>query len=102
MLDWFASDLWSAAFHWLAYWSAGALIVGGAAAAAWFSPLFKEGFLGIAAGAALLMFLQSGTVSFRPAEPEICRHPATDPNGPICQKWHSTDDTRGYGYWEPC
>lgn len=102
MLTWLASGLISEAWHWLLYWSVGALVIGTSCAAAWFSPLFKEAFIGAAAGAALLMFLQGGAVSFRPADPAICEHPRSDPNGPVCQKWHSTDSDRGYGYWEPC
>jgi hypothetical protein len=101
MLDWFAASMWSALFHWLAYWSVGVIIIAAAGAAAWFSPFFKELFIGIAAGAALLLGAQSGLVSFKPKDPQTCIHPPTDPNGPSCQKWHATDD-RGFGYWEPC
>jgi|SRR6185312_10655989 len=102
MLDWFAAGLWSAALHWLAYWSVGVIIIGGAGAAAWFSPLFKEAFIGIAVGAALLLAAQGGIVSFKPKDPEICQHPATDPNGPTVPMCFIKTDDRGYGYWSPC
>lgn len=92
----------SAALHWLAYWSVGALIVGGAGAAAWFSPFFKQAFIGVAAGAALLMAAQNGLVSFRPKAPVDCINPAVDPNGPTSRCWHATDEQRGYGYWGAC
>lgn len=102
MLEWFAAQFWSAALHWLAYWSVGVLVVGGFAVAAWFSPIFKMSLLGASIGAAVLLGAQNGLVSFKPKEPQICRNPQTDPNGPVTpQCFHKTDE-RGFGYWGDC
>lgn len=102
MLDWFTAELWSTALHWLAYWGAGALLTAGALAAAWFSPLFKEAFLGVAIGAAALLAVEHGFVSFKPQQPEVCEHPHTDPNGPTVPMCFIKTDERGYGYWDAC
>ena len=101
MLDWFTGGLWSAALHWLAYWGAFIGVVGFGVLGFLYSPLFKSAFAGLALGAIALTALQYGFVQFRQKEPQICIHPPTDPNGPVCQRWHATDD-RGFGFWEPC
>lgn len=82
-------------------WGKLAVVVGPALAAVWYSPWFKQFFLGIAVGAGLLFSLQY-TEIFAPPETKYCISPTVDPNGPKCMKWNSTDDQRGYGYWSVC
>ena len=102
VFDWFASQFLSAALHWLAYWGIGIAIVGGGAAAAFFSPIFKTFFIGVSGGAAMLLMAQSGLVSFTPKQPQICENPATDPNGPTTPRCFHKTDERGFGYWGDC
>lgn len=100
-MDWLFGGIWSALVHWLAYWGAFIAVVGFGALGFLYSPIFKTAFAGLAVGAIALTVLQYQFVQFQQKEPQLCVHPATDPNGPIKQCWRSTDD-RGYGYWEPC
>lgn len=101
-MDWFFGQFWSAALHWLAYWGVFGAIVAVGVLGFLYSPIGKLAFAGFAVGAIALTAGQYGLISFRPKEPQICVHPPTDPNGPIRQCWHSTDDQRGYGYWSAC
>jgi hypothetical protein len=102
MFDWFFGGIWSAFLHWLAYWGAFVAVVGVGVLGFLWLPIGKTACAGIVAGAVVLTALQYGFVQFRQKDPQVCIHPPTDPNGPVCQRWHSTDDQRGFGYWEPC
>lgn len=101
-MNWLFGGIIEAFLSWLAYWGAFIGVVGVGVLGFLYSPLFKGAFAGLAVGAIALTVLQYGFVSFRQKEPQVCVHPPTDPNGPIKQCWRSTDDQRGYGYWEPC
>lgn len=91
----------TALWDWLLFWMDFGIVVGIGVLGFIYSPLFKQVFLGVAIGAIALTGLQRGLVSFAQKAPAVCMHPNSDPNGPNCQRWHSTDD-RGFGFWEPC
>jgi hypothetical protein len=78
-----------------------AVVVGPALAAFVYSPIFRQVFLGIAVGAAVMFGVLYADL-FPPPQSSYCISPKADPNGPKCMKWVSTDDRRGYGYWRVC
>lgn len=93
-----------AAVKFVRVWGKLLAVAGPALAAVWYSPWFKQFFLGIAVGAAVMFSVQYTEIFSTPKDTPLCINPDSVPGGPVKRCWHRADpsDPRDIGFWGDC